>query len=636
MKCKRCGKWNQATLPHCVYCGAPLDNEDAFSGGQAPAWQLDLKDTDKQPAYIRVDEQGIEDTAIDPRDELAREMVDLKKRKAEGEVQQRRLREAAARRGLAPSGRSVRTTTNRSTFFSVNDNPDSTLRPVAPELVENSSAVEPDAQPVYPEKYRDMAQNMSGKSRPYSAGNAGRQHMSISDPDNMQESVYDGYADTSAYLPAHARQDEYEHSLSLRTTNNWRPRRLGLRRLLPVLCGLCVVALVVFVAVKWVIPALLTPKTDDTPQVTVTATIRDDLAAHTITIPGEDGQRIGLRERKTSAIVTGGVATFDILDHVWYDDNEDYLLETMPVTLTPFLVSDTGKQTPLPAIEYEIEIPLSPIELLSPDSVYKNVSTPMYNIQVKVREGSQLFVNNEDYSDLVKTEGGKVDYNATVQPIGENTYTFVVRSQYCRENRLTITLNRAKQSIPLDLASDVATRTTAKQLLVRATTLPGATVNVLTGFSDLNITNTESDGSFSFYAVFDHIGTNTISITADYPGKETTRVDYDVYYVPDIDKYSRAAWAMNSAGYYELLDNIDVRVKNTQIYVCIGPVTQVEGTSPQRGFINCGTDEDPLMVYIENSTQTSWEEGRSYRLYADVYGTYSGKPWLIARYTYDP
>ncbi len=632
MKCKRCGKWNQATLPHCVYCGAPLDSSSEFIGSQTPAWQFDLKDGDKQPAYIRVDDQGYENTTVDPRDELAREMVDLKKRKAEGEMQQRRLREAAARRGMAPSGRSVRTTTNRSTFFSMNDNPDSTLRPVPSELVENSGAVDPNAQPVYTEKYRDVAEGMSGKSRPFGRSQT---RVDIGDPNNLMESVYDGYLDTSAYLPSHARQDEYENSLSQRPTSNWKPKRLGLRRVFAALSMTCAIGLLAFIAVKWVVPALTAPKEENKPQVTVTATIRDDLAAHTITIPGEDGQRIGLRERKTSAIVTGGVATFDILDHVWYDDNEDYLLETMPVTLTPFLVTDTGKQTPLPIIEYEIEIPLSPIELLSPDSVYEDVATPMYNIQVKVREGSQLFINGADYSDLVKTEGGKVDYNATVQPIGENTYTFVVRSQYCRENRMTITLNRAKQSIPLDLASDVATRTNSKSLLVRATTLPGATVNVLTGFSDLNITTMESDGAFSFYAVFDHIGTNTISITADYPGKETTRVDYNVYYVPDIDKYSRAAWDMKT-GYYELLDNINTRVKNTQIYVCIGPITQIEGTSPQRGYINCGTDEEPLMVYIENSTQTSWEEGRSYRLYADAYGTYSGSPWLIARYTYDP
>ena len=36
-------------------------------------------------------------------------------------------------------------------------------------------------------------------------------------------------------------------------------------------------------------------------------------------------RRITIRELRTSAIVTGGIATFDILDHVWYDNYEDFM-----------------------------------------------------------------------------------------------------------------------------------------------------------------------------------------------------------------------------------------------------------------------------------------------------------------------
>lgn len=636
MKCPNCGKWNQATLPHCIYCGAALEKGDNTFDAELPAWQNELKDDAPPSTYMRIDDEGIEDGGTDPREELARQMVLLKQRKLEGEQQQRLLRANAARRGLAPSGRSVRTTSNRSTFFSSYDNPDSTLRPVAPELVEEGE-VDQDAQIVYTAKYRgsDTAKRTHASDDPYGYGVTQRDMYQGQLPGSSQ-SVYDGYHDTSSYIPS-SHQDTFSRTNSTSRLNaNWKPRRFGLRRILPILVVLSSLALCYVLVFQWIIPTFFSNKADDTPQVTVTATIRNDLAAHTITIPGEDGQRISIRERKTSAIVTGGVATFDIPDHVWYDDSEDYLMETMPVTLTPFLITDTGKQTPLPLIEYEIEIPLSPIELMTPDSLVKNVSTPMYTIKVQVREGSSLYVNGEDYSDLVNTDGGLVSYNATVQPIGENRFEFVVHSQYCRENRMVVTLVREVQSIPLDLASDIGSRTTSKVMEVRASTLPGATVNVLSEHTDLNITNIDSTGAFSFFAVFNKIGDNTISITADFPGKETTQVDYNVYYVPSIDVYSRAAWAMNSAGYYELLDNLAVRVKRSQIYVCIGEMTSIETSNPQRGFIQCGTEEEPLLVYIENSTQTTWVEGKKYRLYADAFGTYSGKPWLVARYTYDP
>lgn len=630
MKCPNCGKWNQASLPHCMYCGQELPN-DAYGADGVPAWQIELDDKSKAKTYIRVDESGQVETTMDPRDTLSVEMAELKKRKLSGEERQRALRQQAAQRGLAPSGRTVRTTSNRSTFFSAYDNPDTSLRPVAPELVDEETQVQPNARQVYPEKYR-VTYSGDAEDEVYGYGNT-RRLVNIQRP-GEDEAIYDGFHDTSAYLPSYANQDEYENSLRMKGMNqNHRPRRHSMRRFFRALTIIGCLGLAAWLVVAFVVPVFTSQKDQDKPVAIVTPTIRDDLAAHTVTIPGEEGQRITIRELRTSAIVTGGYATFDIPDHIWYDDYEDYLQETMPITLTPFVITDTGKQKPLEAIHYEIDIPLSPIELSTPDSPYQVVSTAMYNIVFYVREGSTVLINDEDYSDLVNTEGGKVNYNATVQPIGENTFHIVVRSQYCRENSMTVTLYREKQSIPLDLASDIATSTSKNYMTVRGTTLPGAVVKVLSPYVDLDITNTPTDGSFSFKANFDKIGNNTIIITVDYPGKETTRVEHTVYYVPNIDDYSRKAWDI-ATQYTDLMENLDARKARSQIYVCKGVITSIDTTKPQRAFMNVGTEESPLMIYVENSSRTTWEVGKSYRLYGDAYGMYDSKPWLVVRYTY--
>lgn len=630
MKCPNCGKWNQASLPHCMYCGQELPN-DAYGADGVPAWQIELDDKSKAKTYIRVDESGQVETTMDPRDTLSVEMAELKKRKLSGEERQRALRQQAAQRGLAPSGRTVRTTSNRSTFFSAYDNPDTSLRPVAPELVDEETQVQPNARQVYPEKYR-VTYSGDAEDEVYGYGNT-RRLVNIQRP-GEDEAIYDGFHDTSAYLPSYANQDEYENSLRMKGMNqNRRPRRHSMRRFFRALTIIGCLGLAAWLVVAFVVPVFTSQKDQDKPVAIVTPTIRDDLAAHTVTIPGEEGQRITIRELRTSAIVTGGYATFDIPDHIWYDDYEDYLQETMPIALTPFVITDTGKQKPLEAIHYEIDIPLSPIELSTPDSPYQVVSTAMYNIVFYVREGSTVLINDEDYSDLVNTEGGKVNYNATVQPIGENTFHIVVRSQYCRENSMTVTLYREKQSIPLDLASDIATSTSKNYMTVRGTTLPGAVVKVLSPYVDLDITNTPTDGSFSFKANFDKIGNNTIIITVDYPGKETTRVEHTVYYVPNIDDYSRKAWDI-ATQYTDLMENLDARKARSQIYVCKGVITSIDTTKPQRAFMNVGTEESPLMIYVENSSKTTWEVGKSYRLYGDAYGMYDSKPWLVVRYTY--
>lgn len=632
MKCPNCGKWNQASLPHCIYCGQELPN-DAYGPQGVPAWQLELEDRDRKNTYVRVDETGEQETTNDPRDTLASEMADLKSRKIMGEQKQRMLREEAARRGMAPSGRSVRTTSNRGTFFSAYDDPDTALRPVAPELVEEGE-VAPDARRVVPVKYRTTYSSSQPEDEVYGYGNT-RRIVNIQHPDES-ETVYDGYHDTSAYLPSFANQDEYENSMRLKNAAlSRKPRRHSGRRILRFLVLLAMLGVAGWLAVAFVIPMLTADQNVDERTAVVIPTIRDDMAAHTVTIPGEDGQRITIRELRTSAIVTGGVATFDILDHVWYDNYEDYLQDTMTVTLTPYVITDSGKQQALEPIHYEIDIPLSPIELSTPDSPYQVVSTALYNIVFYVREGSTVTINGEDYSDLVNTEGGKVSYNATVQPIGENNFEIRVRSQYCRENTLTVTLYREKQEIPLDLASDIANTNDDGFMTVRGTTLPGAVVKVLSPYSDLDITNTAVDGSFSFVAKFDKIGVNTIIITADYPGKATTRVEHNVTYVPNVDIYSRKAWSMKDM-YTNYMDNLSTRVANQQIYICQKAiVTSIETTKPQRAFVNVGTEESPMLVYVENGSRTTWEVGKCYDLYGDAYGMYDSKPWLIVRYTYE-
>jgi len=83
------------------------------------------------------------------------------------------------------------------------------------------------------------------------------------------------------------------------------------------------------------------------------------------------------------------------------------------------------------------------------------------------------------------------------------------------------------------------------------------------------------------------------------------------------------------------MDNMPIRKANSQIYVCTGIVTELDTSKPQRAYMNIGTEENPQMIYIENSSKTTWTEGQYYRVYADAYGMYDSIPWLIVRYTYD-
>jgi hypothetical protein len=351
-------------------------------------------------------------------------------------------------------------------------------------------------------------------------------------------------------------------------------------------------------------------------------------------IPGTDGSVIYVRELHASYEVSEGFATIEIPDHIWYDNLDGSLDETMDVTLTPFLKSSSGRQTPMDPIHYTIVIPLSPLELETPDTTRKTVSTSMSTIKIVVRPGSRVTVNGKDCSDTVSSQTGEMTYNATVQPKGDNEYKITVRSQYCRDNTITVVFYRAKQDIPLDLDVSTYGTTDKKVMKVSATTLPGAYVEVLTPYTDLNITDLDKNGKFTFNAVFDKIGDNTITIKASYPGKAPSQVDHVVYYLPPADEYTVKAWPLTADGYAELLSNMTVRAARSQVYVVKGVVQYTVSEKPQKVVINTSDDGKSQPVLVENYTKTKWEVGKYYRIYADAFSTYANMPWLNARYTY--
>ena len=593
MKCPKCGQWNRASLPRCVKCGEPLE-----AAPNAPSWRAELHDDQRGKEYIRVDEFGDASVTPDQRDVLAQEMHELKARKTSGATRLRRLRENSAERGAAPSGAPIHTAPVQDNVFQMNDDPRSTVRIV------RDGVRQPSAQPA--------------AQMPIDTWQTGTYDPLVDDFNSRNRSYRDDYplADTSVI--------------------RFKPRYQGLRRLIRVLTALLMLAvtgLCVFFGIAYFKDRRAETSLQN--RASVTASIMDDLAAHTILIPGEDGQQIYITELHTSYIVTGGFATVEVADHIWYDELGLISEDTMSVTLTPYIKTASGQQKPMDPITYDISIPLSPIELITPDSTRHEVATAMYSMSFNVRAGSTVYINGEDVSDTVNAETGVLIYNATVQPIGDNLFDIRVQSQYCRENRIAITLYREPQEIPLDLSPDTYATTTLSSLEIRATTLPGADVAVLSPHSDLKITELNTTGSFSFMATFDHYGYNDIIIEASSPGKKTSRVVYQMYFVDRPEVYTAKAWPLNqSAEYSELLNNMPTRAARSQVYLAMGQIVQIINDKPQRVIVYCSDDGVSRPVLLENQTTVTWQIGEYYRFYADAYSTYDSMPWLITRYCY--
>lgn len=597
MKCPECGQWNRASMPHCTNCGAPLNIDEA----SRLLWKDSLKDGGPSTSYLRADEFGQFDTTPDARDRLAAEMSELKVRKREGQERQKRLNRQTADRQVPE----VVVTEEPAAFtrrVSHDDVPQTAVR-VQP-ASRNDKARRDEAEIWHRVRYMDD-NNAFAESRTYDPVPSG------------------GYTQGTG---------SWHLAGPLGKGVAPRPeRRFSVLKIL-----LVIIVLALIGAGGWFGYQYFSRQSGPSinKDAVVTASLMDDLPAHTILIPGENGTTIYIRELHASYVVVDGFATIQVADHTWYDNLEGALDETMDVTLTPFLKTSSGKQTPLDLVTYQITIPLSPITLESPEALRTTVSTTMTAIKIIVRPGSRVFVNDDDCSDTVNSDTGEMSYNKTVQPIGDNVVNITVRSQYCRENSLTLVLYREPQEIPLDLSVGTYGTTDRNIMKVTASTLPGAYVEVTTPHSDLDISNVDSTGKFSFNAVFDKIGDNTISISSSYPGMRTSVVNHVVYYLPPASEYTKKAWPLTAEGYSELLNNIQVRAARNQVYVVKGIVQYTVYEKPQTVVIYTSEDGKSQPVLVENKTKIKWEPGTYYRIYADAYSTYNSMPYLIARYTY--
>lgn len=549
--------------------------------------------------YIRVNEQGQSTSAVDARDQLAQEMKDLQLRKEKGRLVQQQLRQNSVARGFASSGQDVQDYTGNDPY-----------------------SRQPEAQ-----------------------------------PDDETEAVENEQTDATPVFTDEGRYDKPKYSDGRRHRRT-KVQKTLMRRRLPRLIALALAAVSLLTAGYILLLKPLVLDQQEAPlqeRCIITSTILNDMPAHLVRIPAAEGANIYIKELRKSYTVTGGYAAVEVADYTWYENNETVDQEVVTATLTPYIKTSAGEQKLMSVITYPVEIPLSPLTLITPNSGYAEVSDYLYNIQFEVAKSSEVTINGERFSDLVNTQDGLISFNAPISPIGENRFTIVTRAQYYRENSVTVVIYRAPQQIRLDLAADIANRWVPgyvddkskpadengkypqmeERMTVRGTTVSWANLEIRTPYANLDTTQLKQNGTFSFEAVFDHIGNNDIVIVASAEGYEPSVVTHTVYYCPQASIYTRKAWDMDT-NYIEFLNHAQTRIANTQIYVCKGEITQIMAERPQLAIMKLDSAAEGRTVLIENQSTDTWKVGQRVRVYADAYGLYNGMPRLIARYTYPP
>ena len=670
MKCPKCGAWNTAYLPRCTRCGAPLEEniqkqqlpwEEAMHKKKPSLQVVQFDPEDETPVVPAPDG----DEAFDPdeldRADLTDEMEALKARREEGSRRIAQMKDQASRvRRSIQEAQVVRPVPEASDRPSYDgDGVVIRRRQQArqAQYAENLADEEPEEQSGAPEAYDSYGYFGDPAETPLTY---------VDDNETDAPIYYDGYTPDSGdqgaltdeeYMPRRiqtraAREDAYETLSAGRRKKN-RAARIVLTLCVVLLCCALVGAGGILAARHFVLSQGMQVRQDNETNIVVSETTVDGMPAHTLTIYGKENATVYLREMQSTYVIADGKVEVTVPDYMWYDtESSTYATpvetDTMDVTITPFIrYSQEGDQYQLDPIEYTVDVPLSPIYLLKPTTMHAEVGVSIFEVSINVQKGSTVIIDGTNVSTLIR-ETGNVSKNVQVLPVGDNTISISVKSKYCRENKMEVTLYRAPQEIPLELDATVLVewnyepitnekyaaateeeRAKMQRPSISGTTLPGATITV--EFPHENLKVDPVTGSFSFTPLFSKLGNNDVVIRASYEGKADSVITHTVYYMPNADIYTRRAWDLD-AQYTDLINYINIR-KGT-IYTGTGTVERIISTTPQMAIMNIGNDTFEKLVMIENSSKTTWEVGTKYKIYGDAYGLYDNMPRLTVRYTY--
>lgn len=367
---------------------------------------------------------------------------------------------------------------------------------------------------------------------------------------------------------------------------------------------------------------------------TISETTTDaGLTAHTIAFYGEDGDQIFLPEIQKSLSISGGVARITIPDADWFtDDVTD--VESAKVCLSPVLIDEAGIRTQLPALNLEVNVPDSPLEILSPAQDGVSIVTSRYRMELQVIYGSTVLVNGEDVTDMV-SRSGLLSQNVNVYPVGDNIYTIVVQTPHHHETRKEINIFRQTFDIDVDVDSSVSTVSQTNNVTIKGTVESGASIAVETDYVTDSLILDGETGEFMFIAKLSSYGNNTVRFRVSKEGKQDAVINLTVEYKPTSDVYGDSCWAMD----YNQLCKLYAQWTG-QPFECKGTIVDIfteDGISCL--VMDVGSEETPQLLILQNYSEVAQPViGQKCRALADVSGRkmYDNQyyPMLAARFIY--
>ncbi|MBM7581662.1 hypothetical protein JOD02_000485 [Caldicoprobacter guelmensis] len=359
----------------------------------------------------------------------------------------------------------------------------------------------------------------------------------------------------------------------------------------------------------------------------VDATTIDGKPAHRIVVNTSNGEKVEALD-KVYPVVDGKaeIVYEDAFLYSYFSQgkDEDEVKVQLDITIYGKGLPESKKR-----VEFTLKTPLSPLTLIQPASGEALVEGKKYRIILEVEPGSQVFINGNNYSDLVDQEG-RLEKDIEVPNAPENIYEIKVSKRGYADHIRTIVLKREVSEVPLIINQSIPVQTTDEWAKITGTTHPQAELEVSLEPRSQPSVDPET-GNFTLYVRAAAPGYTPCTITAHVEGKDDAKINLVIDRQISEGEYTRRAWAFD---YAQLKSNPDLH--NGRIFVLEGVVKDIIALGDKNIFtIDVSANgPSPQMVYVEHWGNLSIRLGNKVRIFGNRWGNYEDMPRILAKYVY--
>jgi len=280
-------------------------------------------------------------------------------------------------------------------------------------------------------------------------------------------------------------------------------------------------------------------------------------------------------------------------------------------------------------MNFIMEMPFAPLTLIQPSLGEAIVEEATYRLIFTVSEGSAVFINGDEFTDLLD-ETGRLQKDLTVPDVAESTYEIRVVKRGFKDNIVNVVLNREVQIVPFSLEHDLPIKAERDTVIISGTTHPGAAISTdLELIGDPNV-NFET-GAFSIEVRSDRPGLSAGKLTATLTDGQISQLDVVIFRTMTEADYTRRAWELDFA---ELAANPSLH--NGQIFLFRGTIAEVLFFGDRNIFtVNISEDQsNPQLILVEFWGEFEFEPGETIRVFGNRWGNRDGMIRILAPFIY--